>query len=742
MRFKKILIFIGLGIAGVLLLLFIFISPIAKYVIEKNSEEWIGRKIKIESLWLNIFTGSIHLTNFQLFESKSDKVFIGVHDFYGNIAVNKLLVSTYTIETIKISGPEINIQQHGDHFNFDDLMIRFADTTHVKQEPTSEPVKYFIDKFSIDSATINYSNFSPAASISIVNINASTLPIAYTDTKYDINTSFGFKTGGEVSAKLNVNVKTMAYLLDLKTKDLNIAFLLSYLKDYMKVKSLDGLVSSDLLIAGSLDKTTDVAAKGLFGVNDFSLIDTTGEKLASFEKYEMDIDSINTKASQYNFNSVLVDQPYVKFAMYDDGYNFDRILTEQATDTSTAPIENYSNVFQMMAGYIRDISKEYLLKEYRFDKMHVKNGHIIFTDYTVEDKFQYDLDSFNLGSDNFNSNNDRIVISLGSRLNKSGIMTGTLSVNPNGFEDMEINYAIKGLLLSDINPYSKYYVATPFMDGIMSYENNSVISNGKLKSTNKLFIEKIKVGNKVKNSTAYNLPVKLAVAILRDTKGNIDLTIPVEGDLKDPKYKIGKVVWQIFKNLIVKAATAPFNLLANAFGGKEEEYKEIQFQYLQRGISKDQQRVIGNLRKVMEGKPELKIEFVQLNNKVEEVDALGLYTAKKQYLGFESDSLSPEQEKTISLLSAKDSLFQTWVDSKVGVDIGLTSIQEKCIKYLGKEKLESQVAGIMEQRNSVLMNEFVSNGITAERVKISNVKPGDELAKQTIPRYVVNFFTE
>jgi hypothetical protein len=320
-------------------------------------------------------------------------------------------------------------------------------------------------------------------------------------------------------------------------------------------------------------------------------------------------------------------------------------------------------------------------------------------------------------------------------------MKGSLNINPDGFNDMEINYSINGLLISDINPYSKYYVATPFLNGIINYENSSIILNNKLKSTNKLFIEKIKVGNKVKNKTAYNLPVKLAVIILRDPHGNIDLEIPVEGDLKDPKYKIGKVVWQIFKNLIVKAATAPFNLLASAFGGKEEDYKELQFQYLQEGISEDQDRVLNNLFKVIENKPDLNIEFIQVNNMEDEIEHLAIYYAKKEYLGYgKSDSLTGEDFKKVNEASSKDSLFVSWLNTKSGSKEALTSVQDKCIKLSGKEKLLKDVQEIMERRNSVLVGYFVAKGISPERIKVSNVKEDSQLKKELIPHYTINFF--
>jgi hypothetical protein len=95
-------------------------------------------------------------------------------------------------------------------------------------------------------------------------------------------------------------------------------------------------------------------------------------------------------------------------------------------------------------------------------------------------------------------------------------------------------------------------VATPFQNGKIKYVNVTSVINNQLDSKNTLDIERVKTGKKVKNATAMNLPVPLAVSLLKDVKGNIHLDIPVKGSLDDPKFRVGKVVWQVVKNLIVR----------------------------------------------------------------------------------------------------------------------------------------------------------------------------------------------
>ena len=100
--------------------------------------------------------------------------------------------------------------------------------------------------------------------------------------------------------------------------------------------------------------------------------------------------------------------------------------------------------------------------------------------------------------------------------------------------------------------------------------------DGQLTASNRIVLNQLVFGEKVEGSTA-NLPVKLAVALLADQHGVIDLDLPVSGSINDPEFSLGGVIWKVITNLIVKAVTAPFKLLASAFGGGDEELSRVEF---------------------------------------------------------------------------------------------------------------------------------------------------------------------
>jgi hypothetical protein len=126
------------------------------------------------------------------------------------------------------------------------------------------------------------------------------------------------------------------------------------------------------------------------------------------------------------------------------------------------------------------------------------------------------------------------------------------------------------LELPPLSPYAIKYAGYGIERGKLSVDVNYTIKpDGQLTASNKLVLNQLSFGDKV-DGAPNSLPVKLAVALLADRNGVIDLNLPISGSLNDPQFSIGPVIWKVLTNLVVKAITSPFSLLANAFGGGDE----------------------------------------------------------------------------------------------------------------------------------------------------------------------------
>ena len=134
----------------------------------------------------------------------------------------------------------------------------------------------------------------------------------------------------------------------------------------------------------------------------------------------------------------------------------------------------------------------------------------------------------------------------------------------------DIGLSFENISLPIFNPYSGRVAGYNIAKGKLTTELHYKILDRKLEAAHKIRIDQLEWGEASANKGEATLPVKFATALLRDRHGVINLDVPVTGTLDDPKFRIGRIVWQIIKNIIVKAVTAPFALLGSLFGGAEE----------------------------------------------------------------------------------------------------------------------------------------------------------------------------
>lgn len=522
------------------------------------------------------------------------------------------------------------------------------------------------------------------------------------------------------------------------------------MKDYISTSHAGGLLSSQLEIRGNFDKPEAVALKGDISLDDFRLDDITRKTVASWRRFALRIDSLDMASNIFRFGEISLEKPYLFAEMYDKGDNFSNMMvTSSGEAAGSAAVDsiNYSNPFTIMVGYVKEISRDYIISNYTASNTVIRNGHIVYNDYTLEDKFTYELEELALESGRIDSKSDSIAFNFSCLANRSGRMKAHMAFNPRDYKNMAINYSVDNMRISDFNPYSKFYVAHAFVEGKLFYASTNRIQDGQLKSTNILNIKQIEVTKRLRGIKAlYNMPLRLAIAVLRDRKGNINLDIPVEGDLNDPTYKLRKVIWKILGNLVIKAANAPYDLLAKAFGANEEDLKLIRFDYLQKTFDSRQLKSRDLIEQSLAAKPDLKVKMVQVVSKETEKELLALTEAKRKYylekvIQVRKDSLSAGELKAAASIANKDSLFNAWLDSKLLPEVTSTLlVQLKSRKLLDEAWLSQQVEELFAIRNRVVTDYLVNvKHIDPARIIVNNTSDEKSAQFESTPRFTVEF---
>jgi hypothetical protein len=743
----KILLWIAASLMVLVIAILLFISPIAKYVIEKNGEEYTGRQLVLNKLNINLLNGHISLKGFKMMEADKQKAFVSCDTLALDISLGKLLFSSILdIGYVNISGLTASITQKGEEFNFDDLIEKFTapDTTAPPDTTPAEPFKYYIHNLSLKNGHFFYDDLLLGSRLEVIKADVRCASLAWDEPRMDYSFSFALQSKGEVDGNFSFVTETMDYLMNVKSRSVNLAMIHPYIKGYMSINAFEGELDSDLKLKGNFNTPSAIAVKGNIAINNILVVDKADKKTLSWTGLKITVDTLNTAQNLYDIMDISLTNPYVLFEMYAKGGNNFYELMNTGADTSvtsgsvTGPgSATATNPFKMLVDLIGEMTREYIITDYNIDKLSITGGTVLYKDYTLDDKFQYELEELELQSSGIRSESEKVTASLHSKLNKLGNLEMLATINPKDFKNLELICKIQDAPVPDFSPYSKYYVAHPFTNGRVSFTSENKLVNNFLTSNNKLNIKRMEIGKKVKRKDALNVPVRLAVSLLKDTKGNIKLEVPVEGDLNDPKYKLGKAIWGIVENILVKAATAPFRLLANTFGGNEEELKEMRFDYLQTSLSSSQTKTLDKLAEILTAKPELKLQVTQTGIKEAEKEQLALFEGKKAFYkeGHPgTDSLDAAMLKQINDIPLKDSLFNVFLNNKLKLPPGNTTPPlTKCINLSGIEFLNVQVSVNFTKREAYISDYLKRKNIRPERILFL---PPDEksITPETPPR--------
>lgn len=179
---------------------------------------------------------------------------------------------------------------------------------------------------------------------------------------------------------------------------------------------------------------------------------------------------------------------------------------------------------------------------------------------------------------------------------------------------LDINGKVRDLVLPPLSPYSVKYAGHGIQRGKLSVDvAYQVLPNGQLTASNKVVLNQLAFGDKVEGAPN-SLPVKLAVALLADSHGVIDINLPISGSLNDPQFKLGPVIFKVIVNLIGKALTAPFTLLASAFGGGGDELSQVAFPAGTAVLPSEARAGLNKVAKALSDRPALKMTVVGTAN--------------------------------------------------------------------------------------------------------------------------------
>jgi len=175
---------------------------------------------------------------------------------------------------------------------------------------------------------------------------------------------------------------------------------------------------------------------------------------------------------------------------------------------------------------------------------------------------------------------------------------------------LDVKGKADGVELTHLTPYSSKYTGYPIIKGRLTMDVHYALDQGKLNADNHIFLSQLTFGDRVEGNGISHLPVKLAVALLKDSQGNIDVDIPVTGSLSDPHFSFGSLIWHAFVNLIGRAVTSPFRLIASAMGGNHQDLGYVEFAPGSNVLDAQAQERLTQIAKILTEKPSLSLDII------------------------------------------------------------------------------------------------------------------------------------
>ncbi|MCW5622323.1 MAG: DUF748 domain-containing protein, partial [Burkholderiales bacterium] len=270
----------------------------------------------------------------------------------------------------------------------------------------------------------------------------------------------------------------------------------------------------------------------------------------------------------------------------------------------------------------------------RIAKVTLQGGDVNFTDLFIKPNYSANLTDIGgsvLGlSSELNTTAD---VDLRGRFARTAPVEIKGKINPliqNLYLDVAAN--VRDIELGPFTPYSGKYVGYAIEKGKMNFDVAYKVENRKLSAQNKLVLDQLTFGEKIESPDAIKLPVLLAVALLKDRNGVIDVNLPISGSLDDPKFSIGGIVIRIIFNLIEKAVTAPFALIGNLLGGAGggEELSFIDFDYGTFTLSEAGQDKVSKLQTALVDRPGLKLDITGRADPEQDREGLRRYRFDQQ----------------------------------------------------------------------------------------------------------------
>ena len=570
--------------------------------------------------------------------------------------------------------------------------------TKTKKENTSASkskegeFKFDIKNISVNNADIALTHLFESEKISHKFDN---LFVKIANLSSDFSKPFDAKVDMKSSQKLNLDLTSKIKLepinitAKIKLEDKNLPKYFAYAKPFLEVDLSSGEMSAN----AELHYAKDIKADAKLSVKDIRLDDKNKEKLIAFKSLE--VDKISLFKNNLEITGGALNSPFIKAHLSKEReFNLSKSVKE---DKNKA--QNEQKTESKKVDSKKDDELNFSIKNFSLN-----NGEVDFSDASLFMPFATKI-----------SNLNGKLTDIDKKRPSSGEFKGT--VGKNGFsqitaklfpfelkQNTDIKLDFKDIDLINITPYSGQFLGYKIKKGKLNLNLNYSVVDSKLNGSNLINFDTLTLGEKVDSKDAVNLPLSLAISILSDQNNQINIDLPVEGNLDDPDFKYGGVIWTAVKKLFADITLAPFRFLGNALGLGGKDLSSIDFLAGSSELISSEAPKIADFIKLTTAKPMMKLSITPTYS---EIDVL--YFKEKKL-----------DQKINQIIASSGKDYITVLNSLVpnAKDKSDKALREEATKAIEVDK--EKLVELANERANAVKEALIKAGLETGRININD----------------------
>jgi hypothetical protein len=420
-------------------------------------------------------------------------------------------------------------------------------------------------------------------------------------TQVQVDAAIGIDGKAKLAAKGQVALDAPALAVHMNVSDFNLASLQPYLGAYTQMTLSRGALNAALDLKRSASSALDIA--GSVEVAKLHTIDNAlKQEFISWDLLRVTGLEYSPEPARLHIATVAANAPYARLIIApDQTTNVAKVLSAPGGSTP-APIQTVDNGEGPRAAQPPPLRVS-------IGAVRIVGGAANFADFWIQPNYAVNLQNMNGNILGLSSDpKSRAKVEFEGKVDRyaPAKIDGDINLLSAAlYTDLKVNF--KGVEMTSVTPYSGRFAGYKIEKGKLSIDVAYLVENRTLTAKQRFVIDQLELGERVESEDAVHLPLKLAVALLKDRNGVIDIDLPMTGSLDDPQFRMGPLIWKAFVGLLTKAATAPFKLLGSLFGGGEE-MNIIEFEPGSAALDAAAQEKVVSITKALTERPALQLD--------------------------------------------------------------------------------------------------------------------------------------